>query len=149
MWSVYFTAPADRDTRTIVGGNLTPLQRCSHCILQPTPADTATRTLVGRVLPIWPRYSRCILQPQPTWPPETRWGSLIPRQRSSRCILQPSLTDWATRTLQRCSQCNLQLRPTGLPGNLLGKSYSSAEMQSVYYTAPNWFGHMSQLGINE
>ena len=46
----------------------------------------------------------------------TRWGSLTSQQRCSRCIIQP--------------------QPTGLLRHSLGETYPSAEMQSVYYTAP-------------
>ena len=42
-----------------------------------------------------------------------------------------------------CSWCVLQPQPTGLPRHSLGRSYSSAEVQLVYSTAPvDWaIGH--------
>ena len=51
-------------------GRITPLRRCSRCILQPQP--------MGWML-------SCHIQ-------DTRWGSLTSLQRCSRCILPPKPT---------------------------------------------------------
>ena len=59
MQSMYSTAPADLTIQDTDWGSLTPLQKCS----------------------------RCILQPKQTEPHDTRWGSLTPQQRCSWCIL--------------------------------------------------------------
>ena len=54
-------------TGPLIGGGLTPLQRCSRCILLPQ----SSRSLIGR------------------------WGVLPPQQRCSLCILQSPPGDWA------------------------------------------------------
>ena len=155
MQSMYSTAPADWSTlvagvlhlcRDAVNvfysssrlvhtrcGSLTPLQRCSQCILQLQPigphslresytyeemqsvystAPADWSTLVAGVLHLWRDavnvfYSSSRLV-------HTRCGSLTP--------------------LKRCSQCILQLQPIG--PHSLRESYTSAEMQSMYSTAP-------------
>ena len=109
--------------------NLTLLQRSSRYIQQPT-ADwgllgesypsaemqsvysTAPSRLglVGRILPFCRDAVGVFYSPQPIG---ACWENLTLLQRSSRCIQQPT-ADWG----------------------LLGESYPSAEMQSVYSTAP-------------
>ena len=101
MQSVYSTAATDWTTHW---GSLTPVQRCSRCILQSQP----TGPLVEGVLPLrrdavgvfyspsWLDHSLQETYPcaemqsvYPTVPADwtTRWGSLTPLQRCSRCIL--------------------------------------------------------------
>ena len=122
-------------------GSLTPLQRCSRCILQSQPigptrhslgesypsaemqsvysavsADWANTTLVGGVLPLCRDAVGVFCSLSRLGQHDTHWGSLTP--------------------LQRCSRCILQSQPIGPTGHSLGESYPSAEMQSVYSTAP-------------
>ena len=80
------------------------------------PADWVIKTLLGGVLLLCRDAVGvfCILSR--LGHQDTSWGSLTPLQRCSRCILQP--------------------QPTGSSRHFLGESYSSAEMQSVYSTAP-------------
>ena len=111
MQSVYFTAPSNRNIghlwegvlplcrdavsifsspsqlrhRTLVGGSLTPLQRCSQCILQSQP--TETQDTCGRE-----SYRQCIFQLGQLGHRTLVGGSLTPLQRRSQCILQPQLT---------------------------------------------------------
>ena len=158
-----FYSPSRRGLTLVVGG-LASLQRYSRCILQskPTRPDTCggrgvlplcrgtvsvfysprrrglTRVVGG--LASLQRCSRCILQPQPTGP-HTRGDGFVPLQRYSRCILQPQTTgpdrrDGGLVPLQRCSRCILQPQTTG-PDTLGGGSCLSAEIQSVYSTAPD------------
>ena len=109
--------------------SLTPLQRCSWCILQFQPTGPsleesypfakmqlmystvpADRTLVGRVLPLCRDAVDVFYSPSRQDP---RWRSLTP--------------------LQRCSWCILQSQPTG-PS--LEESYPFAKMQLMYSTVP-------------
>ena len=136
-----FYSPSQLDKQDTCWGSLTPQQRCSWYILQPQPtwppghflresyfsaemqlvystasANLTTRTLVEGVLflsrdAVGIFYSLSQLTHQ-----DTCWGSLTPQQRCSWYILQPQQT-WP-------------------PGHLLRESYSSAEMQLVYSTAP-------------
>ena len=102
MQSVYSTAPVEWASHQIVlchtqdtgwgGGELTPPQRCSRCILQPQSSGPAIRlfyviprTLVGGKGELTPllRCSRCILQPQPIglinkWE-QVRWNDCMYR----------------------------------------------------------------------
>ena len=108
--------------------SLTPQLRCSRCILQPQQTrpslgksypyaeiqsvystTTTDSALTGEVLPLCKDSVGVFYSPNGLGSP---WGSLTPLQRCSRCILQPQ-----------------QTRPS------LGKSYPSAEIQSVYSTA--------------
>ena len=109
MQSVYSTVPADWVTRW---ESLTPLQRCSQFILQSQP----TGLLVGRVLQldrdaVSVFYSQCIPQSQST-------GLLVGK------VLH----------LYR-DAVSLFYSPSRL-GYSLGRSYTSAEMQSMYSTLP-------------
>ena len=56
---------------------------------------------------------------------------------------------WGLTPLQRSSWCILQPQPTGPQDTRWGKSYPSAEKQSVYYTAPaDWAtGHLLVEGV--
>ena len=75
-------------------GSLTPLQRCS-----------------------W-----CILQPQPTRPQDTYWGSLTPLQRCSWCILQPQPTGLGIKREDDPNiRCNSVSYPWHLPVDILCK----------------------------
>ena len=110
-----------------------------------TQADWATGALVGGVLPLCRDAVSVFCNPSRLGYRSTRWGSLTPLQRCSQCILQPKPTGLPEHSLgesyplQRCSQCILQPKPTGLPGHLLGESYPFAEMQSVYSaTQAHW-----------
>ena len=84
-------------------GSLTPLQRCSRCILQPQP----TRLWLNGGFTSLQKCSRCILQPQPT----RLWlkGGFTSLQKCSRCILQPQPTGlWLKGGFippQRCRLC--------------------------------------------
>ena len=152
MQSVYSTAPHSRlGYWTLVGGgSLTPLQRCSQCLLQHPTADWATghslmegvlllcRDAVGVFYSTPSRLGYCTL---------VEGEGLTPLQRCSRCILQhpPSRLGYWTLVeggsltpLQRCSRCILQQpQPTGLLDTRCGRgSNCSAEMLSVYSTAP-------------
>ena len=143
MQSVYSTAPANWTTLLEEPYLFAEMQSVYSTAL----ANWTTRRLVGGALPLCRDavslfYSPCQLDHQ-----ETCGGSLT--------------------SLQRCSQSILQPQPIGPPEDLWGESYLSAEMQSVYSTAPaNWatrrlvgrvlplckdavslFYHPSQLGI--
>ena len=122
------------------------------------PTNQPTGPLVGEVLSFCRDAVSVFYGPHQPADWATRWVSLIPLQRCSQCtgplvgeVLlfcrdtvgvfygphQPA--DWATRwgsliPLQRCSQCILWPPPTSRLGHSLGKSYSSAEIQSVYST---------------
>ena len=80
------------------------------------------------------RYSHCILQPQPIGIPV---GGVLPLCNEAVCVVySPSRLDHSMGNLNpllRCSQCILHPQPTG---PLVGGVYTSAEMQSVYSTAP-------------
>ena len=129
MLSLYFTATADwvemvkchlQDTRW---GSLTPLHRCSQCILQP----------------------------QPTGPEDTRWRSLTSCRDSDGEFCSSSQLGNRTvdgRVLPFCwAAISVFYDPNRLcwDGLLsyavhsLGESYPSAQMQSVYSASPaNW-----------
>ena len=62
--------------------SLTPMQRCSRCILHPQPNGTLDNR--WRSLTPMQRCSRCILHPQPNGTLDNRWRSLSPVQRCSR-----------------------------------------------------------------
>ena len=67
----------------------------------------------------------------------TLWGSLPPLLRCSRCILQPHVIGQLFReVLSLCWDAVGVFDSPRLLGNSLGKSSPSAEMQSVYSTAP-------------
>ena len=69
----------------------------------------------------------------------TRWESLIPRQRCSRCILEPLSTGptLVGRVLSLGRDAvDVFYSPCRLGQHSLGESYPSAEMQSVYFRAP-------------
>ena len=87
-------------------GNLTPLQRCSRCILRLQPNGSS----LGKSFLSAEMQSSVYSMAPGEW--VTRWRNLTPLQRCSRCILRP--------------------QPNG-PG--LGESYLFAEMQPVYSTA--------------
>ena len=80
------------------------------------PADWTTKTPVEEVLPLCRVAVSVFYSPSRLDHQDTRWGGLAPLQRSSQCILPP--------------------QPTWPPRHPLGMSYSSAETQSVYFTAP-------------
>ena len=151
MQSMYSTAPSDW---TLCWGSLTPLQRCSQCILQPQ----ATGLFVGGVLPLCRDAVNVFYSPKrldsllgesypsaemqsmySTAPSDWTlcWGSLTPLQRCSQCILQPQATGlFVGGVLPLCRDAvNVFYSPKRLD-SLLGESYPSAEMQSVYSTAP-------------
>ena len=158
-------------------GSLTLLQRFSWCILQLLPtgppghslgeswpsaeiqlvyftalADLASRTLVGGVLAfcrdsVGVFYRSCRLGQQ-----DTRWGSLTLLQRFSWCILQLLPTGPPGHSLgESYSSAEIQLvyftpLPTGPAGHSLGESYSSAEIQLVYFTALADWGTRTLVG---
>ena len=110
------SSPADRVTGHSLGGGLTPLQRCSLCILQ-LPSRLDHRTLVGRGLTPLQRCSLCILQ-LPSWlGHRTLVGGSSPLCRDAVCVFCSSPADWGIghslggglNPLQRCSLCILQL----------------------------------------
>ena len=80
------------------------------------PADWTNRTFVGGILLFCRDAVSVFGSPSRLDQQDIRWGNL------SR--------------LQRCSQCILQPQPTEPTGHSRGESYSSAEMQSVYFAAP-------------
>ena len=101
----------------------------------------------------WSKMVLCHIQ-------NTHWMEVLPLCRDAVCVLySPSqlgsdgfvsypehLLGGGFTPLQRCSLCIIQPQPTGLrwfcviSRTLIGwRFYPSAEMQSVYYTAPaNW-----------
>ena len=136
-----FYSPSQLGHKTLAWRSLTLLQRCSQCILQPqptgpqdtcmeesypsaemqsvystAPANWATRHLHGGVLPFCRDAVSVFYSPSQLGHKTLAWGSLT--------------------LLQRCSQCILQPQPTGPQDTCMGESYPSAEMQSVYSTAP-------------
>ena len=78
----------------------------------------------GEVLPLLHRCSRCNLQPQLIGPQDTPWRDVLPLCREAVGVFYSSSR-------------------MGHPKLIVGTSYSSAEMQSLYSTAPvNWaIGH--------
>ena len=77
-------------------GGLTPLQRCSRCILQlqlTGPQDTCW----GSLTPPLQRCSQWILQPQLTEPQDTHWGVLpfLCRDAVGVFCIPFFSTDWA------------------------------------------------------
>ena len=151
MQLVYSTAPADLNTDWTC---LIPLQICSRCIIQPQ----LTRTHIGGVLFLWrdavgvfyslswlghslgESYPSAEMQLVYSTAPadrDTHWGRLIPLQRCSRCILLAKPTVPLVGGVLPLSRDAVRVfySPSQL-GHLLGESYPSREMQSVYSTAP-------------
>ena len=77
--------------------SLTPLQRCSRCILPPQPTRPPRTHLRGGLTPLQ-RCSRCILHPQPMGHLRHSFGGVTPLQKCSRCILKSQPTG-PSRTL--------------------------------------------------
>ena len=134
--------------------SVTHLQRCSQCILQ----LQSTGPLVRGVLPLCRDAVSVFYNSNRL---DHLYGVSYP-SAEMQSVYSTTPIDWTTCTgsltpLQRCSQCILQLQSTGplvrgvLPlcrdavsvfynsnrlDHLYGESYPSAEMQSVYSTAP-------------
>ena len=127
-----FYSPSRLDPRW---GILTPLQRCSRCILQPKP----TGPTLGESYPS-AKMQSVYSTAQADW---THVGEFLLLCRDAVDVFySPSRLDprWGSLTpLQRCSRCILQPKPTG---PTLGNSYSSAEMQSMYFTAQADWTHV-------
>ena len=70
----------------------------------------------------------------------TRWGSLTTLQRCNQCIVQPHPTGpLVGGVLPLCRDVIGVFYSPRRMGHALGESYHSAEIQSVYCTAPsNW-----------
>ena len=153
MQSVYFTAP----TNLAIGFSLEeelPLCRDAVGVFY-SPNQLDHRTLFGGSLSSLQRCSRCILQPQPTWPQDTLWGkSLLSAEMQSVYFTAPTnlttghslgevlalcrdavgvfyspnqldhrtLFGGSLSSLQRCSRCILQPQPTWPQDTLWGKS---------------------------
>ena len=127
--SAYSTAPpVDWSTRTLVKAGLTPLQRCSQCILRVSTANCSTKTVVeggsylsaekqsvysighllGAVLPLCREAVGVFYSPlQPTGPPGHSLMGFTPLQRCNLCILHSTSqlvhqdTSWGTLNLCR------------------------------------------------
>ena len=118
--------------------SLTPLKRCSRCILQLQP----TGPLVGESYPSGAMQSVYAATPA-YW--ISRWGVLPLWSDAVGVSCNPSLLDLSLRSLtplKRCSRCILQLQPTG---PLVGESYPSGAMQSVYAATPAYW--ISRWGV--
>ena len=134
------------------GGGLTPLQKCSWCILLPL----TTGPFIWGVLRLWRdaldvfyspswlglslRESYALEEMHSTYstaPADwaTLWESLTPLKRCSRRILQPQpIGPLIERVLRLCRDAvGVFYSPSRL-GHLLGESYAFVEMQSVYCT---------------
>ena len=142
--SVYSVTQAGLGYRGTRWGSLTPLQRCSQCILQPKPtglpehslgesypfaemqsvysatqADWATGALVGGVLPLCRDAVSVFCNPSRLGYRSTRWGSLTLCRDAVSVFCNPSRL--------------------GYRGTCWGESYPFAEMQSVYSaTQAHW-----------
>ena len=127
MQSVYSTVPADCTTHW---GSLFPLQRCNQCILQHQP----TVPLVGETFPSAEMQSVYSTVPADC---TTHWGSLFPLQRCNQCILQSQPTaPLIGGVFSLCRDAISVFYSTSRLHHSLGESFPSAEMQSVYSTAP-------------
>ena len=144
--SVYSTVKPNGPQDTHGGeGGLTPLQRCNQCILQLQPNELQATLWWGGVLLLC-RDAVGLFYNQAEWATSHRplfgVGSYSFAEMQSVYSTEPAewTTDhslWGGLThLQRCSQCILQPSRMGHRTLVVGSSYSFAEIQSVYSTAP-------------
>ena len=167
MQLVYSAAPADWASEYSLG-EFVPL--CSDAV-GPFwfPSLLGLRTLTGGVLTPLQRCSWSILMPQPTVPQNIHWGSSYPSS-VMQLVYSYAPSDWASEhslrelfplcsdavglfcspsrlglriliggvltPLQRCSWSILIPQPTGPQNTHWGSSYPSAEMQLIYSNAP-------------
>ena len=141
MQSMYSISQTDWSTGHSLGESY-PLQKCSQCILYPKPTGLQDirwgslalcrnalnvfyipnrlvyRTFVGGVLPSAEMQSMYSIS-QTDWATGHSLGESYPLQKCSQCILYPKPTGlrdtrWGSLTpLQRCSRCILQSQLTG------------------------------------
>ena len=91
------------------------------------------RTLIGATLLSWEDLRAMAMKEYSVLPKAP--VLLEPRHQIIYCHIQDTYY-WGFYSQQRCSRYILQPQLTGPQGQLLGKSYPSVEMQSVYSTAP-------------
>ena len=151
MQSVYSTAPVDSTTQW---GCLTPLQRCSRCIWQPSRLyhslgdsypSAEMRGIYSTAQSDWATHwwslTLALAEKQSVYstaPADwaTHWGTLTPLQRCRRYILQPQPSGSLTGVLlPRCREVVGVFDSQRRLGHSLGDSYPAAKMQSVYLTA--------------
>ena len=118
--------------------SLTPLHRCSRCILQ--PSWLGYRTFVGGVLPFC-RDAVGVFYSLADWATGHLLVESYPLQRCSRCILQPGWLGYRTLVGGVLPLCRDTVGVFYSPadwatGHLLVESYPSVVMQSVYSTNP-------------
>ena len=87
MQLLYFTAAADLAIQETRWASLTPLLRCSLCLMQPQPTGSCWRSFTSQE-----RCSYCILQPQPTRQSRRLVGGVLPLCWDAVCVFcSPSL----------------------------------------------------------
>ena len=137
---VYSSGSAEWATQTHVWGGLTPLQICSRCILQPKPTGPPGYSLRWGLPPCRPAvdvfYSLSRLDYQ-----DTRWGGVY-SSAEMQSVYSTAPADWATIILvgglplcRSSVGVFFRLGRLGHPDRRLGRSYPSADLQSVYSTA--------------
>ena len=152
MQSVFSAPLADQAIGHFLGKGLTPLQRCSQCILQPKPTGPQD-ILWGRVLPLCRDVVGVFCSPSRLGH-RTFFGggSYLSAEMSS--VFSAPLADQARghflggglTPLQRCSQCILQPQPTG-PQDILwgGVLPLCRDVVGVFCTLSR-LGHRTFLG---
>ena len=109
-----FCSPSRLNHQDTHWWSLSPLQKCSWCLLQPQPTRPPWYTLVESFSPTDMQLV----------------SSAAPADSTTRIHIG------GVFLLCRCSWYLLQPQPTRPPGYTLMESFSSAEMQSVYSAAP-------------
>ena len=135
MQSVYSAAPTDW---ALVGSGLTPLQRCSRCILQPQPTGPSLEVVL-----LLCRDAVGVFCSPNRLGPRWKWSYSFAEMQS---VYSTAPTDWALvgsglTPLQRCSRCILQPQPAGAktqekkhPQNInkhLQKDFFTSDLSSI------------------